>query len=420
MSSDPVHLQYEDYPYPPRDPADEAKRLITGSPSHLDELNHYVFAGRRDFRRAFRALIAGGGTGDAAIMLAQQLADVGGPGEVVYIDLSGAARHIAEARARARRLTNIRFLRLSLLALPDSGLGRFDYIDCCGVLHHLEQPVMGLKALVEMLAPAGGIGLMLYGELGRTGVYPMQEMLRLLAGDDPPPARLDLARRLIGQLPDTNWLRRNPFVRDHLQQGDAGLYDLLLHARDRAFRVPEIADLAAAAGLRITAFIPPALYDPASYLRDAKLIARLAGRSWLERAAFAELLAGNMRKHVLYAVSGDNAIALPDPKDRRAVPVLRDIEGAEMAQQIAPGAAMTATVDGITFRRPLPPLAAAILRRIDGRRSLADIHADLSRIDPRLDWSAFAAQFRVLYESLSGLGKLYLAFPGGGPASRRK
>ena len=49
MTDDAVHAQYEAYPYPVRDPADEARRLITGSPSHIDELNHYVFGGRRDF-----------------------------------------------------------------------------------------------------------------------------------------------------------------------------------------------------------------------------------------------------------------------------------------------------------------------------------------------------------------------------------
>ena len=85
--------QYENYPYPPRDPAEEAQRLITGSPSQLDELNHYVFGGRRDFSKPFRALVAGGGTGDAAIMLAQQLAETGGPGEVIYLDLSAASPH---------------------------------------------------------------------------------------------------------------------------------------------------------------------------------------------------------------------------------------------------------------------------------------------------------------------------------------
>ncbi len=79
MSDEAVRAQYEAYPYPVRDPADEAKRLITGSPSHIDELNHYVFGGRRDFAKPFRALVAGGGTGDATIMLAQQLADAGCP-----------------------------------------------------------------------------------------------------------------------------------------------------------------------------------------------------------------------------------------------------------------------------------------------------------------------------------------------------
>ena len=42
--SDPLIEQYEAYPYPARDPADEAKRLIEGSPSHLLEIDHYLFA----------------------------------------------------------------------------------------------------------------------------------------------------------------------------------------------------------------------------------------------------------------------------------------------------------------------------------------------------------------------------------------
>ena len=72
-----VHAQYESYPYPARDPADEAKRLITGSPSHLLEISHYLHGGALDLSKPFRALVAGGGTGDATIMLAQQLVDAG-------------------------------------------------------------------------------------------------------------------------------------------------------------------------------------------------------------------------------------------------------------------------------------------------------------------------------------------------------
>jgi SAM-dependent methyltransferase len=412
---DRVRAQYEAYPYPERDPADEARRLVTGSPSHLLEVNHFVFAGRRDFRRPFRALVAGGGTGDGAIMVAQQLADAGAGGEVLYTDPSRAARTVAEARAEARRLANIRFQTLAIEDLAGAGLGPFDYVDCCGVLHHLADPAGGLETLAGLLAPDGGMGLMVYGALGRAGVYPMQALLRLLAGDDgdeADDARIALARRLLDRLPATNLLKRNPFVGDHLAGGDAGLYDLLLHGRDRAFRVPEIAELAAAAGLRVTAFVEPARYDPASYLRDPALLQRLAGLDWLERAAAAELIAGNMAKHVFYAVKADKpgpAVARPD--DAGTVPHLRLEPGEELAPRIKPGAALTATIDGVALRFPLPPLARAMVERIDGARSLADIHSSLLGANPDLDRAAFMNQFARLHAALNGVGKLYLSFP---------
>ncbi len=85
---------------------------------------------------------------------------------------------IARARAEARGLTNIVWERGSLLDLPSFGLGTFDYIDCCGVLHHLPDPAAGLAALVSVLAPGGGMGLMVYAPHGRTGVYMAQDALR--------------------------------------------------------------------------------------------------------------------------------------------------------------------------------------------------------------------------------------------------
>ena len=71
---DRVRAQYAANPYPERDPADDARRLITGSPSDTDEISHYVFGGRLDTTRRFRTLVAGDGTGDGAIMLSQMLA----------------------------------------------------------------------------------------------------------------------------------------------------------------------------------------------------------------------------------------------------------------------------------------------------------------------------------------------------------
>jgi len=408
-----VRDQYEAYPYPARDPRDEAKRLIAGSPGHLLELNHFVFAGRRDFGKPFRVLAAGGGTGDGTIMLAQQLADAGCPAEIVYIDLSDAAREVAEARAKARKLKNLSFQRLSILDVPKAKLGVFDYIDCCGVLHHLEDPAAGLSALASVLADDGGMGLMVYGQLGRTGVYHAQEMLRALSGtDETPSARVETAKRLLKQLPPSNWLRRNPFLADHLQGGDAGLYDLLLHSQDRSYLVPEVAALAAQGGLRIAAFVEPTIYDPAAYLPDPQLLARLEGLDWLARCAFAEKLAGNMRKHVFYAVKQsrtDETVA--DPADMDAVPVFRDAAEAALRDKVQPGGVLSATLNGVTFRAPMPPLAAAILKRVDGKRTLGAIRKEVRADNPGLDDAGFADQFGRLYAPLNGMCKLFLKVP---------
>ena len=260
-----VRTQYEDHPYPPRDPGDEQHRLITGSPSHLLEINHYVFAGMRDFTKPFRVLVAGGGTGDATVMLAQQLADRG-PGEVVYVDISEASLEIARARVAARNLTNVSFHRGSLLDAQKIAPGPYDYIDCCGVLHHLADPKDGLAVLANALDPDGGMGIMLYGALGRTGVYPMQDAIRRLLGNGGDAERLTLAKRLIQTLPESNWLKKNPALGDHLLKDDAAFTDLLLHSRDRAYTVPEINELMSSADLSITGFIEPVRYDPATYL----------------------------------------------------------------------------------------------------------------------------------------------------------
>jgi len=408
---DPVKAQYEQFPYPNRDPAEEAKRLVTGSPSHLAEIRHYLYAGRLDVTRGFKALIAGGGTGDAAIMLAQQLADAGG-GEVVYLDLSEAARAVAQARAEARGLSNISFVTGSLLALGDLGLNGFDYIDCCGVLHHLEDPPAGVRALSAALRPdvaevGGGLGAMVYAPYGRTGVYPMQQMLAQLAGDRPLSEQVATARRLWDRLPATNWLRRNPFVGDH-KRSDAELVDLLLHARDRSYTVPEFAELLGAGGLRPAALLEPARYDPATYLNDPKLLRPLAEAGLVDRAAFAERLTGTIKKHIAYAVPA----AMGDPVarlDDDAIPALPGSDPSALADRLS-GASpkLTVTLDGEKRSFPLPRLTAPILRRIDGKRRVREVVQALCAQDSGLTPETARRQLDQLYAVLNGLNLMLL------------
>ncbi len=409
--TDPVRAQYEAYPYPTRDPRKEARRLVVGSPGQLDELNHCLFAGRRDFTAPFRVLVAGGGTGDAAIMLAQQLAERGGDSEVVWLDLSEAARAIAEARAEARALTNIRFVTGDLLALPDLAPGPYDYIDCCGVLHHLAEPAQGLAVLAAALAAGGGMGLMLYGRYGRTGLYPLQGVLRTLAGEAPLPERITLARGLLEALPRTNWFRRNPFLGDH-KRSDAELVDLLLHARDRAYSVSELLALLDGAGLGVTRFLEPLRYEPRSYVKDPKLAGRFESLDQRERAAVAEVLAGNMKTHVVYVArdAGERLARFEGPDTR---PILPFHDGRQLAETARDKLSLTVEFEGLPITLPLPRLAPAILARIDGRTTFGAIHAALAQADSRLTWGRFAADVEALTEALIGANVMALANPPG-------
>ena len=408
MSGDPVAAQYEALPYPQRDPKDEAKRLVTGSPSHLLEIEHYVFGGRR--AGPLRALAAGGGTGDGAIMLAQQLSDRGEGGEVVHLDLSAASQEVARARAEARGLRNISFVQGSLLDLGRLGLGRFDYIDCCGVLHHLEEPAAGLAALAEALTEDGGMGLMLYGALGRTGVYPLQRALRRLTAEAPVAQKLATARRLLDALPESNWFRRNPHLGDH-GRGDAELYDLLLHSRDRAYTVPEVLALVEGAGLRLAGFTPGWRYDPARLLRD-ELAAQAAALPEAERWALAEELAGDHKTHVFYVARGK---LRAEPGRADAVPALRETEPAAFAAALRRSRRLKIELLGRSERLELPEGAADLVSLVDGRRSLRQIHAALIARRPGLDWLAFAGLFAQVWGALHPLNLLLLGGPGAPP-----
>ena len=404
-----VAAQYEDHPYPARDPAEEASRLIEGSPSHLDEVAHYVFAGALPAGRPLRILVAGGGTGDALVMLAQQVADRGLAAEITYLDPSAAARAIAEARLQARGLAGIRFVTGAIEALDRLAPGPYDYIDCCGVLHHLADPAAGLAALAQAVDPGGGLGLMVYAPYGREGVYALQSALRRLT----PPGmalnrRIAAARRVLKGLPPTNGFRRNPFVGDHARDA-AGLADLLLHARDRPYTVEALSALVAAAGLAVAAFVPPATYDPAHLLADADLRAEAAVLPATAQAALAEELAGNIKRHIVYAVPSARAGAsIADPADETLCPVLRDRDGAALAAAVRPGRPLEAHLDGLAVRLPLPPLAAAMLRAIDGHTTVLGVKQAAAGTVRGIAPAALDRQFHQLFAALNGIGKLHL------------
>ena len=395
---DPVRQQYESYPYPARDPAEEATRLIEGSPSHPVEIDHYLFQGRRDWTEPFRALVAGGGTGDGLIMLAQKLADIGCPAEITYLDMSEASREIAEARAKARNL-EIRFITGDLLTAADHG--PFDYIDCCGVLHHLPDPDAGFRALAAALAPEGGMGLMVYAPLGRTGVYPLQDAFGALLGSDAPEEKVRLGKAMLDGLPDSHPFKRNPHLRDH-NDSDAGFHDLLLHSRDRAYDIAELVEALEGAGLGLVSCVESIRYDPASYLpATPEMAARIKALDPVARMSAAEQLAGNIKTHVVYAApKSRSGKCLARPTKPDLVPHLSGVAPAALAQQIRDRGRLTAGFDEVSLTASIPEDAGSLIGRINNERTLGQMAFGE-------DWMAFSALWGPAHRVLTGFNLLH-------------
>lgn len=368
MSDTEVQAQYEAFPYPERKPTDERKRLITGSPSLPVEMDHWLWGGTRDWSQPLRVLVAGGGTGDALIQLAQILTDAGRPYDITYLDMSTAARRLAEKRAEVRKLQGITFVTGSLLEA--ASLGPFDYIDCCGVLHHLADPQAGFDALASALSPDGGIGLMVYAPHGRSGVYPLQTAFGALFQGLAPEKRLKRAKRIFAALPEAHPFKRNTRLVDH-EQGDAGFYDLLLHGRDRPFSITDVMHALDAAGLHYAGTPEPMLYDPTRLLG-----ARQEGLSALETMQLAEDLRGTFKTHVLYARLKGQVIAPPYGQEE-AIPHLRNVGASQLAAHVAKTGQITIDTAAEAFTFDVPKEASAALAKIDGQATLAQIGADI-------------------------------------------
>ncbi|MEL6618922.1 MAG: class I SAM-dependent methyltransferase [Pseudomonadota bacterium] len=371
--NDPVQAQYEAYPYPERKPTDERKRLITGSPSLPVEMDHWLWGGARDWSQPLRVLVAGGGTGDALIQLAQLLSDAGRPYDITYLDMSRAARRVAEKRAQVRKLQGIRFETGSLLDAASHGT--FDYIDCCGVLHHLPDPQAGFDALAAALSPDGGLGLMVYAPHGRSGVYPLQSGFGALLNGLPPERRLKAAKRIFLALPDAHPFKRNMRVVDH-EQGDAGFYDLLLHGRDRPYAITDLMQALDAAGLEWAGCPEPMLYDLDRLVPEVP-----DGLAPRVRMQAAEDLRGTFKTHVAY-VRRRGAVQAPPFGCPDAVPHLRNVNAAQLAGHVAQTGNLTIETAAEVFSFDLPHEVAPVLARVDGRQTLAAIGAQ------GVNWSA--------------------------------
>lgn len=432
-----VRSQYEALPYPPCNPEDEHQRLVLTWLEDLPMVNHYCFAGKQSFQNGFRALVAGGGTGDATIFLAEQLRAIGArDAEVVHLDMSQASIAIARRRAEIRGLGNIRWVHDSLLNLPalKPQLGQFDYVNCSGVLHHLADPDEGFKALRSVLKPSGAIGLMVYATAGRTGVYQMQALMRLVNGHGTDQAADDSrkianTRDLLASLPASNWFMRSADLHHDHKMGDAGIYDLLLHSQDRAYTVGELFDWLGdgqptSHGMHL-AFSDvqrgrsPYLPHMVLGSKPPAMLATLRKMPLRRQYEMAELMIGNLITHSLYATQGATCTAPYGQADYIPFFYHEPLTGEIAAQVFASNRGQPFMLkhqhSGVAVTVNPGKYGPQILRLIDGRRSFGEIferfRADWHGQAAAPDNAALFADFAESYDTLNALERLLLRHP---------
>lgn len=245
-----VAAQYEANPYP---------RWQALTPPRagamLDQLKPFVPASDLAFfDEDFEVLVPGCGTGREAVMTAFSCAP---HGRVLALDLSRASLAYAGLAAQKYRAPQISFAQADILNL--SALDRqFRLIICSGVLHHLEDPLAGLRALRERLHPGGFTRIALYSRLARQDVTRLREIL----GSDLPrtaEAIREARARIVARHWDDLAL---PFQVSVDFYSTSGCRDLFFHEREHQFTIPELRQTLDAAGLAFLGFaLPPAIRE---------------------------------------------------------------------------------------------------------------------------------------------------------------
>ena len=393
-ASDPVCEFYTDHPYPP-----PVENLDRARDEWQDENRHraeyHLFWPNREYRADLGILIAGCGTSQAAKYALCR------PGaRVVGIDVSTTSLDHTERLKQKYKLTNLELQQMPVESA--AALDRcFDLVVCTGVLHHLEDPDEGLRALRSVLKPDGAIYLMVYAPYGRAGVYMFHVYCRKLGIGTSAHEINDLAtvvEALPQQHPLVTLLRGS---RDALN-ADA-LADALLNPRERSYSVPQLFDFIDRNGLEFGRWYWQAPYLPQcgsiSTTPHAKRLAQLTVR---EQYVAMELWRGAMTCHSLIAYRGNAPAGFV--VDKNYVP-LRLPTTLCVEERLPPGAAGVLLNRSHPFHDLILVIDAnekKIFDRIDGRRTIAELVAGDKTFDAQTFFQKLWSYDQVIFDASSG------------------
>lgn len=406
MTDDPradiVSRQYERYSYPP--PIQDLSVWLDGNwewydPSHA----HRVLWPDREYKPDADILIAGCGTNQAAV-----IAYTNPAARVVAVDISQPSLDHQQYLKDKHGLWNLELHLLPIEELPSLGLD-FDLVMSTGVLHHMADPKVGMKAISQVLRQDGVAAIMLYAKYGRVGIEILEGVFRdlNLRQDD---ASIAIVRETLANLAPDHPVQGYVKIAGDLPS-DAGLVDTFLHGRQQSYDVDGCLDLVHSAGLEFQGWLLKAPY----YLHD---LSGTAGGFYQAVSALPEEKVWSVMerirtqnaRHFFLACRSDRpkknyVIDFSTPDSLDYVPLFRMRCGLSGSEIFRPG-----------WRMGLNPAQLPFVQNIDGRKTIREIAERVSQTGStsRASVADLEKFGRKLFQSLWRLDFVTMALQGEG------
>ena len=210
-------------------------------------------------------LIAGCGTGRHLL-----IADSYTNANILGVDLSLASLAYAKRKTQEMGLNNIEFLHSDILNLK-SLKRKFDIIESVGVLHHMKDPIEGLKVLLSLLEPHGVLKLGLYSKIARTHIT----HARKFAKENKFKSNIEDIRKFRYKILNSSrddLLSKVSLGKDFYTT--SAVRDLIFHEQEYCFTIPEITKIFSNLKLNFLGFTEPLIKNKyfKIYIDDKKNI----------------------------------------------------------------------------------------------------------------------------------------------------
>ena len=176
-------------------------------------------------------LIAGCGTGNHICQAANYL-----NANILGVDLSLTSLAYAKRKVEELGLKNIEFLQADILQLKNQ-TKKFDVIESVGVLHHMRNPLKGLKILLDLLKPNGFLLIGLYSEKARLHIVKAKEFAKK--------NKFENSLTGIRSFREAIFNEKTDLLLQKLSKGKdfystSSIKDLIFHVQEHRFTLPQI------------------------------------------------------------------------------------------------------------------------------------------------------------------------------------